>query len=99
MSDEDERKVFEYIMQRMLCKACNRITMIIFAFLCERAKAIQIRVCVDTHRFQKRRKKPPVSFKNIWTSVDRALKVYSIRDLSEISRGEGGGNFKFGFGN
>ena len=62
MSDEDERKVFEYIMQRMLCKACNRITMIIFAFLCERAKAIQIRVCVDTHRFQKRRKKTPRQF-------------------------------------
>ena len=57
MPDEDERKVFEYIMQRMLCKACNRITMIVFAFLCERAKAIQIRVCVDTHRFQKWRKK------------------------------------------
>ena len=57
------------------------------------AKAIQIRVCVDTHRFQKRRKKTPVSFKNTRTSVDRALKVYSIRDFSEISRGEGGWEF------
>ena len=25
--------------------------------------------------------------------------VLFLRDLSEISRGEGGGNFKFGFGN
>ena len=25
--------------------------------------------------------------------------LLSLRDLSEISRGEGGGNFKFGFGN
>ena len=65
MSDEDERMVFEYIMQRMLCKAYNRITMIVFAFLCERAKAIRIRVCVDVHRFQKRRKKKPLSVSKI----------------------------------
>ena len=30
---------------------------------------------------------------------DNKKQSYRLRDLSKISRGEGGGNFKFGFGN
>ena len=37
-----------------------------------------------------------ITFNSAFTAVKKC-KV--LRDLSEISRGEGGGNFKFGFGN
>ena len=47
----------------------------------------------------KRAEKERQQKKAKYTSIKQRKAILALRDSSEISRGEGGGNFKFGFGN